>query len=153
VGFFAKEQIKKGEMLAVKTGHVVSEREVLDNSDIIQGSEVQIWDDLFLAPMASDELELSMIFYNHCCEPNMGIKGDVTYVAMRDIQPGEELTIDYVTNYDRENYRFDCLCGAPTCRGVVTGKDWQVKDLQEKYKSYFSAFLEEKINSPIRVAE
>jgi hypothetical protein len=152
-GFFAREQIKKGELLAVKTGHVISGQEVLDNSEVIQGSETQIWDDLFLAPMTSDELEFSMIFYNHCCEPNMGVKGSVMHVALKDIQPSEELTVDYATIFDRENYSFDCSCGVVTCRGVVTGKDWQKEDLQEKYKGYFSAFLEEKINSRVRVAE
>ena len=36
-------------------------------------------------------------FINHSCNPNTGIKGKVTVVALRDIKEGEELTIDYST--------------------------------------------------------
>ena len=34
-------------------------------------------------------------FLNHSSTPNIGAKGDYCFVALRDIQDGEELTIDY----------------------------------------------------------
>ena len=145
LGFFAKDNIIKGEILAVKTGHVVDEQTVLDNADVIKDSELQIADNLFLAPMSEDELGLSMIYYNHSCEPNMGIKGNVVYVAMRDIEPGEELTVDYATYFSRANFGFACACGAETCRKRLTGEDWKIPELQQKYAGYFSWYLEEKI--------
>ena len=32
---------------------------------------------------------------NHSCDPNCGLVGAVILVAMRDIEPGEEITFDY----------------------------------------------------------
>src|SRR6516165_3310796 len=71
-------------------------------------------------------------FQNHSCEPNIGVQGQIVFVAMRDIAAGEELTHDWATT-DDEDYRMECRCGAATCRKIVTGKDWQKPELQEKY--------------------
>ena len=57
---------------------------------------------------------------NHSCDPNTGFSG-LDVVALRDINIGEELTIDYVTFYDRHMPPFDCQCGSPKCRGRITG--------------------------------
>jgi transcription initiation factor TFIIIB Brf1 subunit/transcription initiation factor TFIIB len=40
----------------------------------------------------------------------------------------------------------DCNCGAAHCRKVLTGKDWQKEELQERYSGYFSSYLQEKIS-------
>ena len=59
-------------------------------------------------------------YVNHSCEPAMlSVSSDID-IAVRDIQPGEELTCEYgfwVTN------DFHCACGAPTCRGAVRRDD------------------------------
>lgn len=36
-------------------------------------------------------------YINHSCDPNVSIRGKVTVVAIKDISPGEELTLDYST--------------------------------------------------------
>jgi hypothetical protein len=41
----------------------------------------------------------------------------------------------------------ECHCGASTCRRIVTGQDWRRPDLQEKYRGYFSWYLEQKIRA------
>jgi hypothetical protein len=55
-------------------------------------------------------------FINHSCDPNAFIRvvsGEkVAIFARRDIQPGEELTIDYRDPYHPEV----CHCGAANCR-------------------------------------
>lgn len=61
-------------------------------------------------------------FVNHSCDPNCEtdqIRGKMWIIAMRDIEPGEELTYDY-NLYDDE-YRDDapCSCGAVRCRGSL----------------------------------
>jgi SET domain-containing protein len=38
-------------------------------------------------------------------------------MARRDILPGEELTLDYVSTYHSDRKR--CHCKAPTCRGTI----------------------------------
>ena len=55
-------------------------------------------------------------FINHSCDPNAFIRvvsgTKVGIFARRDIQPGEELTIDYRDPYHPEV----CHCGAANCR-------------------------------------
>jgi D-alanine-D-alanine ligase len=42
-------------------------------------------------------------------------------IATRDIQPSEELTLDYANFLDKEMEPFKCNCGAVNCRGVIKG--------------------------------
>jgi uncharacterized protein len=107
-------------------------------------AEIPIADNLYIGPLHQEEREGSMIFSNHSCEPNIGVQGQIVFVAMRDIAAGEELTHDWATT-DDEDYRMECRCGAATCRKIVTGKDWQKPELQEKYTGYMSWYLAERI--------
>lgn len=88
-GFFAKEAIKKGEVLAVKGGHIIDRQTLIDNLRVINDSQIQITEDLYLAPLTPQEMEVSMIYCNHSCEPNGGWQGQIVFVAMRDIATGE----------------------------------------------------------------
>ena len=65
--------------------------------------------------------------------------------AVRDINPDEELTVDYAF-IDNEDYSFECTCGSPYCRHTVTGFDWKIKELQTKYYPYFAQYLKDKID-------
>src|SRR5262249_48440330 len=71
-----------------------------------------------------------MIWSNHSCEPNIGIQGQIAFVALRDTGAGEELTHDWATT-DDDRYQMSCRCGAAACRGVITGQDWRRPDLQD----------------------
>ena len=88
-------------------------------------------------------------FFNHSCDPNSGIKGQIFLVAMRDIEPDEEVTFDYAMCLHRVDglppYHLVCLCGKNNCRKIVTDDDWKLPELQQKYDGYFSWFLQEKI--------
>ena len=140
-GLFAKADIARGEIVAIKGGHIV-DRETLqrDITPRLGPVEIQIDDDLFIAPVNADERELSMLYSNHSCDPNIGLRGEITFVAMRDIPAGEELTHDWAMT-DSDDYSVACNCGARNCRKTLTGKDWQRPELQEKYAGYFSAYL------------
>ncbi|MCB9679389.1 MAG: SET domain-containing protein-lysine N-methyltransferase [Alphaproteobacteria bacterium] len=60
-------------------------------------------------------------YVNHSCEANCLGGGFEFEIAVRDIEPGEELTDDYATfGYASE---LPCQCGAPTCRGLVKRSD------------------------------
>lgn len=64
---------------------------------------------------------------NHSCEPNCEIEIERSRIfidAMRDIEPGEELTYDYA--FEREDdddedseMHYVCHCGARRCRGTI----------------------------------
>jgi hypothetical protein len=147
-GLFATAPIRKGEIVCIKGGHIF-DRQTLDTvKDTLGPSEIQIAEDLFIGPLTQEEREGSMIFSNHSCDPNTGVKGQIVFVALRDIEAGEELTHDWATT-DDDTYEMDCRCGAQNCRRTITGRDWTRKDLQEKYRGYMSWYLEAKIGSRI----
>jgi len=144
-GLFATAKIAKGEVVAVKGGHIVSREQLREQVTPRLGpAEIQVGDDLFIAPVTNEEREGSMLYSNHSCNANLGMRGEITFVAMRDIGAGEELTHDWAT-IDDDNYTLKCNCGAKNCRGTLTGKDWQ---RLERYAGYFSAYLAEKIKQP-----
>ncbi|PYJ77109.1 MAG: hypothetical protein DME69_11520 [Verrucomicrobia bacterium] len=72
------------------------------------------------------------------------MRGQITFVAIRNIHAGEELTHDWAMT-DNDDYSVECKCGAPNCRKILTRKDWQRPDLQARYAGYFSAYLADKI--------
>ena len=145
-GLFAKEPIPKAEVVVVKGGHVMTMAQKNDLGDELEDSEIQIADDLFIGPTAQQEREGGMMHLNHSCDPNLGLQGQIVFVAMRDIEEDEELTFDYAMT-DDEDYSMNCGCGTPLCRRVVTGRDWRKKDIQRKYRGYFSWFIERKLNA------
>ena len=100
----------------------------------------------FIGPRELEERDGAMIFSNHSCEPNIGVQGQIVFVALRPIPPGEELAHDWATTDDDE-YTLECRCGAPTCRRIVTGKDWKRQDMQRKYRGYFSWYLQRLIDA------
>jgi SET domain-containing protein len=143
-GLFARAEIAKGEVAAVKGGHIVTREQLREITPKLGPVEIQIGDDLFIAPVTDEERELSMLYSNHSCDANLGMRGEITFVAIRDIPAGEELTHDWCTT-DDDDYSVACKCGSAKCRGTLTGKDWQRPELQARYAGYFSAYLAEKI--------
>lgn len=143
-GLFARAAIAKGEIVCVKGGHIIDRARLAALQPTVGPAEIQIADDLFVCPVTSDERDGSMIFSNHSCEPNIGVRGEITFVAMRSIARGEELTHDWAMT-DHSDDAIECHCHAASCRGRVTGKDWQRRELQERYAGYFSSYLMEKI--------
>ncbi|HLW53353.1 MAG TPA: SET domain-containing protein-lysine N-methyltransferase [Candidatus Angelobacter sp.] len=143
-GLFARERIARHEIVAVKGGHIFAREKLRDVQARLGPAEIQITEDLYIGPLDPSEREGSMIFSNHSCEPNLGVQGQVVFVAMRVIQAGEELTHDWAMT-DCDEGEMSCNCGAARCRGKVTGKDWMRKDLQERYRGFFSWYLQQKI--------
>ena len=146
-GLFAVAKIDMGEVVLVKGGHIIDREQLREKITPHLGPvEIQIGDDFFIAPVTDDERELSMLYSNHSCAANLGMRGEITFVALRDIRAGEELTHDWCTT-DDDDYSMECKCGAANCRRVLTGKDWQRPELQKQYAGYFSAYLARKIAS------
>ena len=145
-GLFARAAIAAGEIVAVKGGYVMTAPQWRALEPALGPAEIQIAEDLVIAPATTGEREDSMLFTNHSCDPNIALQGQIVFVAMRDIAAGEELTHDWATTDDGD-YTMTCRCGSARCRGTVTGKDWMRKDLQEKYRGWFCWFLQRKIDA------
>jgi hypothetical protein len=144
-GVHAAEPIADGEVVAVKGGHLVDGAAVAGLPDAIRDSAFPVAADLFLAALAPGEYDGVMMRVNHSCEPNVGMGGNVLLVAMRDIAAGEELTIDYALFLGDPGFAMACRCGTAACRGVVRGTDWMRADVRERYRGWFSWWLQQKI--------
>ncbi len=140
-GLFAVAPIAAGEVIVEWTGRVMTFAQWRRAPRRIRENSVQIADDAYLVPdvlSAGDHV-------NHSCEPNAGLRGDRTVVAMRDIAVGEEITYDYAMSDGSPYDEFDCRCGAASCRGRVGGDDWRRPDLQRRYRGWFSPYLQARI--------
>jgi hypothetical protein len=145
-GLFARDAIGQEEIVAVKGGHVLSGAQWTALEPTLGPAEIQVAEDLVIAPVRPDHRDGSMLYTNHSCDPNLAIQGQIVLVAMRDIAPGEELTIDWATTDDGD-YAMTCRCGSARCRGTITGKDWTKPYLQARYAGWFCWFLQRKIDA------
>lgn len=144
-GVHAAEQIASGEVVAVKGGHIVDGSTVAGLPSAISDSAFPIAEDRFVAALTHDEYDGVMMRVNHSCEPNVGMGGNVLLVSMRDIAAGEELTIDYALFLGDPGFAMACRCQTPACRGMVKGTDWMRTDVRERYRGWFSWWLQQKI--------
>lgn len=148
-GLFAKDPIAEGEIVAIKGGRILSKPEWETLEPELGSAEIQISDQFFIAPANKYEREGGMLYTNHSCDPNIGIQGQIVFVAIRDIARGEELSHDWATTDDLD-YEIDCNCGSAKCRKKITGKDWIKMELQEKYKGFFSWHIQRKIDELLK---
>ncbi|MGC8761572.1 MAG: SET domain-containing protein [Bryobacteraceae bacterium] len=117
-GVFAEEFIPKGRKIIEYTGEKISRVETARRARSRRYNYLFTLDSYWTIDggVGGSGAE----FINHCCEPNCVariVKGHILYFAARDIQPGEELTVDYRFDPDVELVR--CRCGAPNCRGTI----------------------------------
>lgn len=143
-GLFAQGAIAAGEIVAVKGGSIMDRATFAVVRAEISPAEIQIEDDLYIAPRTAGEVEASMLHLNHSCDPNVGVRGQITFVAMCDVSAGSELTIDYAMIDGDPSERMQCLCGTRQCRKVVTGNDWRLPELRQRYVGYFSRYIEDR---------
>jgi hypothetical protein len=140
---YARRALQKDEVLAVWGGRIVTLEQVLALSREEQGHTIQVESGLYLAPI---DMEEPADFINHSCDPNAGLCGQISLVAMRDIAANEEITFDYAMADSSSFDEFECACGAVTCRGQVSGNDWKRPELWARYDGYFSTYLQLKID-------
>jgi uncharacterized protein len=90
-------------------------------------------------------------YLNHSCEPNLFYTNTGTFfqfIAWRDIAEGEELTLDFGM-YGQANLDV-CACGSAQCRERITVDDWQLPELQRRYRGYFPLAIEQQIQQRAR---
>lgn len=143
-GLFSKEFISRGEIVSVSGGIIISKTQFEKFQKLGLDYAYQISDHLFICPLnpedPSDDWRM-----NHCCEPNCGLDGNIIFVAIKDIESGSELTYDYCMTESDPTYSVELSCNKKTCRKTLTGSDWKKRELQDKYGSFFSNYLKNKI--------
>ncbi|CAI5995228.1 unnamed protein product [Closterium sp. NIES-64] len=143
-GLFALASIRRGEPLLVFAGKLVGLDYLLGSDERVRELSLRVNDHLWQVPDPTRGPE-TPDFINHSCDPNCGLEDSVTVVALRNIAPGEELSIDYgstnagVVRTSSDN--FSCHCGASICRGVVTCDDWRLPELRQRLWPFFPPFI------------
>jgi SET domain-containing protein len=143
-GVFARENIKKDELISLWGGRIVSEAELTPYIPRFTQRAVQLDEGLFLL---SPEAEEPADCFNHSCDPNMGFFGQIGLVASRDIKAAEELCFDYAMSDGGPYDEFDCYCGSANCRKRITGRDWMIPELWDRYNGYFSPYIARRIEA------
>ncbi len=137
-GIVAGRLIRKGERVFKFAGKLVSRKEVKNPNAALQLDE-----DLFLESDGTVDESL-----NHSCNPNCYVNfKQLTLVALKDIQSGQELTFDYNTSeYDLmdQGCFFTCLCGSRNCIGEVKGFRYLPMGYKKKIGPFLSPFLKRK---------
>lgn len=141
-GAFATEPIASGEVVAAFGGYVVTAEQLACYDGDRVSRSIQIADQLYL--LAGPDPEDGDLV-NHSCDPSCGLLGETVLVARRDLEPGAELTFDYGTCDASPYDEFDCACGAPRCRGRVTGDDWRDPAFQARHAGWFSPYIAARI--------
>ena len=153
-GTFARADIDPGEVVeiwgewskGVKTVEYTNDRGKAEaaRSD---GNVVMQWDDELysIEQRGADD----GYFINHSCDGNVWFRDAFTLEARKAIGVHEEVTLDYAL-FERADYiaTWECACGSTLCRRHVTGQDWQLPRVQERYQGHFSPLLNKKIGSP-----
>lgn len=142
-GVFAHKYVSKGELLAIWGGDILSYSEFMNLDEYLQDLSIQVEDNFFLVPLTIGPAD----YVNHSCNPNAGLSGQISLIAMRDILPGEEVCFDYAMSDSTDYDEFDCKCGQPNCRGRFTGNDWMLPELWERYQDYFSPYILRRIKA------
>jgi hypothetical protein len=134
-GMVARRRFAAGEVVVVGDGVPYHDGDAFDDTYALV-FPAEDGGPAFAADVAADP-EALMYFdlvdqtrwINHCCEPNTRVdaRWDVDagatrawWVAVRDIEPGEELSYDYAFVPDLAE---PCNCGAAGCRGLIVDAD------------------------------
>ena len=146
-GIIAVKPISKGEIIVVLGGIIVPKSDILKYRKTMGHIGTQIHDNFFIVPTTREELNETGS-PNHSCNPNIGFDGPIFYVAMRDINIGEELLLDHAF---MESFfePFKCNCSSKNCRNIITPDDWKIPELQKKYGEYFSPYLKKKFAAEV----
>ncbi len=73
------------------------------------------------------------LYINHSCTPTVGIRDDYSFIALKYLHRGEELTLDYSTTMLERLWTLNCACGSPKCRSKIEDFDLIPAMLQQYY--------------------
>jgi hypothetical protein len=113
-GLFVKRRFPEGALVCTVEGTVWASYYDPDFTD--GPASYAIGHGVWIEPHADNPAR----FVNHSCEPTARMDGATKIAALRDIEPREELTIDYAMTEEDPYWSLACRCGKPSCRGTIT---------------------------------
>lgn len=133
-GVFATEKIRKGSTVAIFDGQWYDD-DFEPWTDDLRNHTIQCGRALW-----RDSKGFAR-FINHSCDPNCGIKDLYKVVAMRTIEPGEEITWDYEMTEKSDWWKMKCKCGSNICRKKIGNYKNMPRTIRQKYRGYISEWL------------
>lgn len=118
-GVFVKTPYKRGELVALFTGHIVP---------CVMQHTLQISSTAHLHDTYFSGLLL------HSCNPNIFVDMQKFEIwAIQDIKAGEALAMDYASTEDVLFKQFQCFCKSPNCRKWITGRKEKINQVGMDY--------------------
>ncbi len=138
-GIYAKQNINAGEIIfssEEKAHRLVTKKFVEQNwkPDEIENFRKYAWplsDEVYIL---WDTKPSDWAPQNHSCDPNTQYSG-LNVIAKKEIEKGEELTLDYTSFLNNEMESFICNCGAADCKKIIQGKQENSITFLEKKQS------------------
>jgi SET domain-containing protein len=117
-GCFATVRFRKGRKIAEYAGERISRREVARRARGRRKLRICAINSYW--SLDGSRGGNGTHYINHSCQPNSYMRithGHILFMALRDIAPGEEITLDYVITLHSNDKR--CHCKATNCRGTI----------------------------------
>lgn len=125
-GVYTRKDIKRGEMVARITGNIVP---TITQHTLQMTPTTHMYDPYFTG------------YLLHSCSPNIYLDMvEFELWALRDIEVGQALTMDYAQTEDILFRQFPCLCGSPDCRHWITGRK---EDVSPEGIAYIQKMLQQ----------
>lgn len=133
-GVFANKDFKSGETIFEFHGKFFTHETLPKPYSKVEDHYVQIDKDLYMGPSGGID-----DFFNHACISNAGLKINgkkVFLLAIQVIKSGNEITWDYSTTMDEDDWEMDCECGGENCRRRIRDFKYLPPNLQKKYLDF-----------------
>lgn len=142
-GMFATVPIPKGTRIIEYTGERITKAEGFRREELRRRRAARGGDGCIYTFELNTRVDIdgrvlwnTARYINHSCSPNCEsqiVRGRVWVVALRKIQPGEELTYDYYYDYDHHR-EHPCRCGAADCAGYIVKapQRWRVRHARKR---------------------
>lgn len=153
-GIFANAPIQPGEVVII-WGGVLFTLEDIKAGKAAEHSYTALREGLFLGH-THEQGNSADDYMNHSCNPNIWMINEITWVARRMINLGDEITADFAMYWGPDGdstMEWTCHCGSEFCRKAFTTCDWQLEELHARYGDHFAPYINERIRELRKLSE
>ena len=121
LGCFATVRFLKGDRIAEYAGEKINRKDAMRRMKRPNGKRISEVEAEWYIDGSVDGNETQYI--NHSCDPNADafvIGGSLFIFALREIAPGEEITVDYLNSFEQD--QSVCQCRTASCRRRIHQK-------------------------------
>ncbi|MBU0975905.1 MAG: SET domain-containing protein-lysine N-methyltransferase [Patescibacteria group bacterium] len=156
-GYFADENVPKGTIV-----YFYGEDDVRYSKEDLEKLNKKEKDRL-LEDAVEDEFGIWVetstgLYTNHSCDPNimpLFIGSQYTSIVVKDIESGDEITVDYSQFFSSTKWEMKCKCGTKQCRKTIGFGLKPDLELEKFWESRINSALEcfPKVSQPIFQSE